>query len=365
MIINSLIYGAATFIKTLIYAGELTRLTTGRFQPGLAAAGDYIIVGTGRNDSVSSKMQMDYYDTRFTHGNIPMTVTGLRAGVGQIGKTAVFAGGGTGSSGGYYGNNDVYYIDDSLTATKLAAVLTNGGHSGASVSFNDVFFIYGGGQTDWNTGGLTNKADAFNASGTKTALSNLTNIATANRGAYTGNYALIAGGCYAANNTSTLTSYATVDTYNLSLTKGTATNLSQARYAIGTATFNNRALFIGGETSSTPIANYVAHNIIDAYDNSLTRTNPATLTTAVFNPAVIAFDDYLIVYGGGTTGSGAATNAFSVYDKSFTKISLSSYPTAVSGANWGAVTKTTGIIASLDAGSSQATNYKVIGFRLI
>lgn len=115
-----------------------------------------------------------------------------------------------------------------------------------------------------------------------------------------GNYALFAGGGSA------------IEIYNASLTRTTG-SLSVLRTDIGGVSIGNYALFAGG--------NY--YNTVDAYDASLTRTNPAVLSSTKRWPAATAIGDYALIAGGEHWDSVyqryTDTNTVDVYNKSLTK----------------------------------------------
>ena len=89
-----------------------------------------------------------------------------------------------------------------------------------------------------------------------------------------GNFALFGGGRDASSEQST------VDAYNSSLTRSTATSLSKARYLFTAATVGNYALFGGGQTTSSG-TNY--HSTVDAYDDNLARRTPTALSVGRCN----------------------------------------------------------------------------------
>lgn len=96
---------------------------------------------------------------------------------------------------------------------------------------------------------------------------------------------------------------------------GRATALSEARYELTATATGGYALFAGGNNG-----NY--SNVVDAYNRSLTRTNPAGLekygvhiATSVGQYAIIATNDLSSSFISGVADS------YVIYDKSLTKIS--------------------------------------------
>ena len=96
---------------------------------------------------------------------------------------------------------------------------------------------------------------------------------------------------------------------------GRATALSEARYDLTATATGRYALFAGGNNG-----NY--SNVVDAYNRSLTRTNPAGLekygvhiATFVGQYAIIATNDL------SSSFIGSVADSYVIYDKSLTKIS--------------------------------------------
>ena len=90
-----------------------------------------------------------------------------------------------------------------------------------------------------------------------------------------------------------------------SLTRTTATPLSEARYALAATTVGNYALFGGGGNNST----------VDAYDTSLTRTTATPLSEARYELTATSVGNYAL-FGGGLSGDGdiltATVDAYTV-----------------------------------------------------
>ena len=83
-----------------------------------------------------------------------------------------------------------------------------------------------------------------------------------------GNYAIFAGGYSDA-------SLDAVEAYTDTLTKTSCEALSEPRDYLQAATVGDYALFAGGRDSSYSDGN-VSTNAVDAYNSSLTRTNPSS-----------------------------------------------------------------------------------------
>ena len=78
-----------------------------------------------------------------------------------------------------------------------------------------------------------------------------------------------------------------VDAYDASLTKTAATNLNSNKNRDAAATVGNHAVFVGSPDSA------------DIYDASLTRTSAAILSTARTGLAATTVGNYAIFSGGG------------------------------------------------------------------
>ena len=144
------------------------------------------------------------------------------------------------------------------------------------------------------------------------------------KGASVGNYALFAGGKAGSFCT-------TVDAYNASLTRTTATALSSEENNSAAATVGNHAIFVGNTASA------------DIYDASLTKTSAAILSTARTGLAATTVGDYAIFSGGG------------VADFCDASLTRSSIGTSMTGYDMGAAT--IGDYALFAGGHSGDTNY--------
>lgn len=105
-----------------------------------------------------------------------------------------------------------------------------------------------------------------------------------------GNYALFGGGYNSSGFLST------VNAYNTSLTRTTPTSLSVGRRYLAATNVGDYALFGGGDSGSES-------NVVDAYNTSLTRTTPTSLSEARLNLAATSVGNYAL-FGGGTRGVG-------------------------------------------------------------
>lgn len=123
-----------------------------------------------------------------------------------------------------------------------------------------------------------------------------------------GGYALFAGGSDANSSVNT------VDAYDSSLTRSNPESLVAARYPTGTKVGNSHALFAGG------IVNYAYTGKVDAYDSSLTRSNAQDLSYANsgYDVAGASVGDYGL-FGGGGTASSSYSDTVNAYNSSLTR----------------------------------------------
>lgn len=280
----------------LAYYGAITELSN-KWLGGSAGAatsvGNYALFGGAQSgDTVNA------YDKSLVR-SIPTGLSQTRYNVGavSIGNYALFCGGILFNN--TYSTVDAY--DASLTrktATSLGLV-DGGGLEGAS---NGAYALL--------SGGLNSQGDvsAYDASLTRSLPTDLGikrwYVAAAN----VGDYVLFGGGNVGSGSAS-----GAVDTYDKSLTKGTASNCYQARDLAAT-NVGEYALFAGGCTgsSSTSRTAYVT-----AYNKSLTRTYPTQLSTARFGLTGTTVEGFAL-FGGGTDSSGSSA-VVDAYDESLTR----------------------------------------------
>ena len=123
-------------------------------------------------------------------------------------------------------------------------------------------------------------------------------------GGTVGNYALFAGGRDAS------TFVATVDTYNASLTKGTAPNLNESAWNSAAASVGNYVIFAGGN-------NDYYQSTATAYDQSLTRSRPSSLSSTKAGLSAATVGSYAL-FAGGNRGSGTLKTV-DAYNTSLTR----------------------------------------------
>ena len=87
------------------------------------------------------------------------------------------------------------------------------------------------------------------------------------------------------------TYYDVVDVYDESLTRSTATALAIGRYLPGAVTIGDYALFGGGYNGSL-------EDDVDVYDSSLTKRSTKFLSVGRYEPASTTVGDYALFAGG-------------------------------------------------------------------
>lgn len=143
-------------------------------------------------------------------------------------------------------------------------------------------------------------------------------------GGSVGNYAVFAGGVTSATNTSS-----EVDAYDGSLTKLSPTNLSNSRCCMGSCSTSdgNYLLFAGGMTSYSidaldgdfTAASYT--NRVNAYNTSLTRTTPSSLSQSKSNMGAAVAGNYAVFCGGIMSSGGS--KIFEAYNNNLSRTALS------------------------------------------
>ena len=203
------------------------------------------------------------YDESFTrHEDINSDRADDR-GVASISTYGMFAGGYDGSARREQYIRSISAIDTSFTRVNTELELSSNCSYPAGVGFNN-YIIFAGGRTKLTPYGV-NTVDSFDISMTKSTLTNLQYTVYDNAGTSTSTHAIFAGGRTQngiRNN---------CRAYDNSLTSINATNLSSQSASLEAATIDDRAAFFNGYTSSTN--DDLVSTTIDIYDTSLTKTS--------------------------------------------------------------------------------------------
>ena len=204
----------------------------------------------------------------------------------SVGKYALFGGGHTGKNGfveselprTYKSVVDAY--DESLTRTTATALSKARDCTGTVVGS---YALFAGG-----TG--SNVVDAYNASLTRTTASSLSASGQVYSAATIGSYALLG------------ISNGVMNAYDASLTRTTAASLRYSRTNFAAAAVGDYALFAGGSSKKSVDGNDY-YNTVDAYDSSLVRTTATSLNTARARLAAAVVGEYALFAGGLTGGN--------------------------------------------------------------
>ena len=239
-----------------------------------------------------------------------------------VGNYALF-GGGMGNGAATY---SVYAYDVSLTKTTLTELYEHS--SGLDATTVGNYALFGGGSSSTPHNSVT----PYNQSLTRQGSYYLIQKASGLAATTVGDYALFGGGEYLGSNSNYIyLSY--VNVFNTSLTRTTTNQgLSVARGELTATTVGNYALFAGGDNTST---DYIS--TVDAYDTSLTRTIPTSLSVAKTGGSATTVGNYAL-FGGGATGKTTSrpykniyTNVVNAYNTSLTR----TIPTSLSEARGG------------------------------
>lgn len=331
------------------YYGEATSLSGNRYDMAATEVGDYAIFGGGRDSSNGADDTVYAYNKSLVQ-TVATSLTQARArlAAASIGNYALFAGGYY-----YYNNKAVYSTVDAYNASltrSTPTAMNTGMHSiGAAVIGNYAIFAGGGRELVNDVTGLSTTCSmgfcAYNASLTRKVASTAQYLSKARyalAGASVGNYAIFAGGCTSNSAGTAFVALNNVDAYNGSLTKSTPSSLSTSRYYLAGAHIGDYALFAGGFSSAA----------VDAYDASLTRSLPTALSQSRGLIAATEIGDYAIFAGGCNSGYGSHYNTVDAYDPSLTRTILPALPTGRSAA----AAATIGDFALICGGRSGSTS---------
>ncbi len=255
----------------------------------------------------------------------------------SVGNYALFVGG--------YGSStyaDVYAYNASLTRS-TTTTLSQARYSLAGASVGD-YALFAGGLTYSSTSGyiLYTKVDAYNSSLTRSTPTSLSVGRCNLAGASVGNYALFAGG-YSSYAAGTYIGSSVVNAYNTSLVRSTPTSLSQARGELAATSVGDYALFAGGHIQDSSSTNY---STVDAYSTSLTRSTSTALSSTKYCLAGANVGNYALFAGGFISGTIYST--VDAYNTSLVK----STPTALSEKRFNLAGASAGNYALFAGGSS-------------
>lgn len=240
--------------------------------------------------------------TAYNNSLTKSTPTSLQAGRGNIaaaslGNYALFA-------GGHYGSSNKYSIVDayntSLTRTNPAVLNMYTCYASGTSLGN--YALFGGGCTDWvSSSNALNAVTAYNASLTKSTPTALIQKRFKMGAASNSNYAIFAGGTTKLSHDTVSYEQTTVDAYNTSLVRSTPTALSVNRQECGAARAGNYILIAGGNyTCLASTDQYITThytNTVDTYNGSLTRGTATALPSTVLKAVGTTLDGKAIFCG--------------------------------------------------------------------
>lgn len=230
----------------------------------------------------------------------PLTTAKSQHAAASVGKYAVFAGGmGVRDNTNYLATTDAY--DSGLTHTNPQN-LGKARRWLAATNVGGKYAVFGGG----GAGNKTNYTDAYDGSLTKASISALSGDGRYNLAATgVGKYGLFGGGYYIWFGDKY---QSTVDAYDDALTRTTAASLSSAKDNVSAASTKSYAFFAGGRGTTA----------VDAYDTNLTRTSAAPLRSGKTLAAAAGIAGDYVFFAGGS-GADASTQV-EVYDDHLTRV---------------------------------------------
>jgi hypothetical protein len=300
------------FTTGLEYYGQITSLSSNRESLASTTIGEYALFGGGEGRNPSYNSAVDAYDKSLTQS----VATALRVARGQLAATvtdnyALFG-------GGYCSSGDSQDVDAyNKTLTRFYAPNLSQVRHALSATKVGNYALFGGGYYHPNLYYAKDSVDAYDGSLTKITVEALS-VARASLAAVTiGSHALFAGGEFKdADNQNDYTDV--VDVYDESLTRTSATNLTIARGRLSATKVGNYALFGGGYERVGSLT-YSSCKEVDAYDSSLTRRNPFDFAYYRHDLAATSVGKYALFSGGFGNSVLATTDA---YDDSLTKVSI-------------------------------------------
>jgi len=331
--------------EKLIYYGTAPSLGTARTNLEATSVGNYALFAGGG----TSNKTVDAYNSALTRS----TPTALSSGrhnfaATSVGDYALFAGGATGSAGSRISNVNAY--NTSLTRSTPTA-LSSGRHFLEATSVGNYALFAGGTYTN-STGSTryySNVVDSYNTSLTRDTPAALSSGRYDLAAASVGNYALFAGGATSSSKSSK------VDAYNTSLTHNTPTTLSVARMSLAATSVGNYALFAGGRSGSSSVAN----STVNAYNTSLTLSTPSSISKARYDFAATTLENYAIFGGGRTASSNTATNFTNIVD-AYDELLTRTTPTPLSQVRENPAATTVGNYALFAGGINYSATSSVV-----
>lgn len=294
--------------------------------------GNYALFAGGAYNAATNTNYVNAYNSSLVLTN-PTGLSQSRTyiGSGACDTYALFAGGMTSWDGGY-GTTTVDAYNSSLTRS-IPTGLSNSLREVGGIKFNGKAVFAGGRTSTSYTGIIYKQLTIYDNSLSKTTSGELSDAQIGINAATVGNYLLFGGGAHISySSTMGYSGVTTIDAFNSSFTRTSATPLSSAsRFILG----------MGNDDNTASIENYAIFKLdnsspsLNAYDKSLTQTFPPDLSYTSWSRAgvVVAVNGFFIV---GPIGSSAGASSFvhvNAYNASLTRMVLDNF--SVSEANVG------------------------------
>lgn len=290
---GSINYSTIYAINTSLVISTPTGLSKKVYVMASTTVGNYAIFAGGRdyNDGGSTKYSstawaynMSLTRTIINEYSLVSAVMDLAATT--VGDYAIFAGGYNTSNGTFASST---YYNKSLTRS-IGRSMGTARRSLAATTVGDYAIFAGGGSAI----GYSAAVDVYDKSLVHTSLNNTLTIPRSELAATAvGNHALFGGGM--TNDPDEYYASWVVDAYDISLTRSNPTHLCTNRYGLAATTVGEYALFGGGLDG----ASYY-YDAVDAYDVSLTRSDPFFMRYQRGWISAATVGDYAIFAGGGT-----------------------------------------------------------------
>ena len=263
-----------------------TSLSDARDSLAATTVGNYALFGGGISNMDTTVV--DAYNHNLTRSTpTQLSVKKFKLAATTVGNYALFAGGfDYALEISSLSNVDAY--NESLTRSTPTSLSVARGDLAATTVGNYALFVGGEGPVN----NYHSTVDAYNTSLTRSILSSLS-VARGDLAATTvGDYALFGGGSTGWSGSY----YSNVDACSSNLIRTTATALSVARDSLSAATVGDYALFGGGRSYASG-SGYLSYSTVDAYNSSLTRTNPTPLSSSRYDKDATSVGNY-VLFGG-------------------------------------------------------------------
>lgn len=254
------------------------------------------------------------------HKAINLSTARRGCGAASVGNYGIFTGGRNTND---YILNTSEAVDNNLTVVSATNLYTYA-YSQKGVTVGN-YALFGGGSGGNSTVGYDTYlryVDTYNASLTHGTAPDMSVSRGWHATANAGNYALFAGGTNEDDYSGV--GIKNVDAYNASLTRSTPTQLSTGRSELSGASLNGHAIFAGGSVGSN-----VFTAVVESYDSSLTRTTRTSMSTAKAEAGGARVGDYVLFAGGRIGSMSKSTTNVEAYNTSFTRSTITPLGTAM------------------------------------